>query len=116
FRVMNDEQLNNWKFGNKHNVYVVLHDLACDPSKYRAVIEEELLAFYRDSIFVSRFGLDDQLRPHLFYAPNPDGSVSGSRFTILGTDDGLVHSDGGHPLDSSFMYVTEIWKPTFKTK
>ncbi|MBT8229075.1 MAG: hypothetical protein KJO50_02370, partial [Bacteroidia bacterium] len=28
FRVMYDEQLIIWKFGNKHNVYVVLHDLA----------------------------------------------------------------------------------------
>lgn len=114
FRVLTDEQLGNWKFGNRHNVYVLLHNIACNPQDYKAEIEDEHIAFYQDTIFVTRFGLDDQFRPHLFYAPNPDGTISGSRFTRWGTDGGLIHSDGGHPMDSSFMYSTEIWKPEFK--
>ena len=112
FRTLTNEQLKDWQFGNRHNVYVLLHDLACQPTDYKVDIEDDQLAFYIDTIFVTRFGLDEQLRPHLFYAPSPDGSISGSRFTRWGEDNGLIHSAGGHPLDSSFLYITEIWEPS----
>jgi hypothetical protein len=114
-RVLSEELLEEWKFGNHHNVYVVLHRLACDPSSHIAKIENDQLAFYKDSVFVSRFGLDEEMRPHMFYAPNSDGSESGSRFTKWGIDDGLVHSNGGHPMDSSFLYITEVWQPGYST-
>ncbi len=113
FRLMSPEQLSDWAFGHKHNVYVLLRDLACDPQSYLVEIDDQdRLAFYRDSIFEVGFGLDELKRPYLFYQPHPDGSVSGSIFTRWGTDDGLVHSAGGHPLDSNFIYTTEIWKPS----
>ena len=113
FRVLSAEQLSDWSFGHKHNVYVLLHDLACNPAKYQVEIDEhDRLTFYKDSIFEVSFGLDQKKRPYLFYQPHPDGSVSGSIFTHWGTDDGLVHSAGGHPLDSNFIYRTEIWKPS----
>lgn len=112
-RLFTDEQLADWSFGHKHNVYVVLHDLACHPERYMVELDEQKrLAFYKDSVFEVSFGLDELFRPHLFYQPNPDGSVSGSVFTRWGTDEGLVHSAGGHPLDSNFIYTTEIWKPS----
>ena len=111
-RILTSEQLENWKFDHNHNVYVLLHDIGCSPQDYRVDFDEnENLAFYRDSMFVTSFGLDDQLRPYLFYQPNADGTISGSIFSHWGTDGGLVHSAGGHPLDSNFMYVTEIWQP-----
>ena len=70
---------------------------------------------YQDSTLVSSFELDKQMRPHLFFSPNPDGTISGSRFTHWGNDGGLIHSAGGHPLDSNFMYQTDIWLPSNKT-
>ncbi len=112
-RTMTDKQLQDWEFGHRHNVYVILHDLACDPAKYRVALEQEnRLSFYQDTTFVTSFGLDEQMRPHLFYQPNSDGSISGSIFTHWGRDNGLVHSAGGHPLDSNFMYQTERWQPS----
>lgn len=112
-RLFTEEQLADWAYGHKHNVYVLLHDLACDPGNYRVVIDEkDRLSFYRDSIFEVSFGLDSLYRPYLFYQPHPDGSVSGSVFSRWGTDQGLVHSAGGHPLDSNFIYTTEIWQPS----
>ena len=110
-----EEQLADWAYGHKHNVYVILHDLACNPEQYLVETDEEQrLAFYRDTVFEVSFGLDEYNRPHLFYQPHPDGSVSGSIFTRWGTDNGLVHSAGGHPLDSNFIYTTEIWQPSEK--
>ena len=110
------ELLADWDYGHKHNVYVLLHDLACHPQQYMVEIdEEERLAFYKDTIFEVSFGLDELRRPYLFYQPHPDGSVSGSIFTKWGTDKGLVHSAGGHPLDSSFVYTTETWIPSEKS-
>ena len=115
-RIFTPEQLADWAYGHKHNVYVLLHDLACNPQQYLVEIDEEQrLAFYKDSIFEVSFGLDDLNRPHIFYQPHPDGSVSGSIFTRWGTDNGLVHSAGGHPLDSTFIYTTDIWHPSQKT-
>ena len=115
-RILTKEQLKNWAFDHDHNIYVLLHNLACHPEKYKVEIDKEKrLAFYQDSIFLTSFGLDDQLRPHLFYIPNADGSISGSRFSQWGTDEGLIHSAGGHPLDSNFIYTTEIWKPGKKS-
>ena len=112
-RVFTPEQLADWAYGHKHNVYVLLHDLACNPQQYFVEIDEEQrLAFYKDTIFEVSFGLDELKRPHMFYQPHPDGSVSGSIFTRWGTDDGLVHSAGGHPLDSTFIYTTDIWIPS----
>lgn len=113
FRILSPEQLADWKFGHKHNIYVLLHELACDPGKYQVELDEQnRLTFYKDSIFEVSFGLDSEKRPYLFYQPHPDGSVSGSIFTHWGKDDGLVHSAGGHPLDSNFVYRTEIWRPS----
>lgn len=115
FRILTDQQLKEWEFDHIHNIYVMLHNLGCNPENYRVQIgEENRLTFYQDSIFFTSFGLDDQLRPYLFYHPNFDGTVSGSTFTHWGTDGGLVHSAGGHPLDSNFMYRTEIWQPSTK--
>ena len=112
-RVFTPEQLADWAYGHKHNVYVLLHDLACNPQRYFVEIDEEQrLAFYKDTIFEVSFGLDELKRPYMFYQPHPDGSVSGSIFTRWGTDDGLVHSAGGHPLDSNFIYTTEVWLPS----
>lgn len=112
FRILTDEQLVNWKFDHEHNVYVLLHNLGCTPEKYRVEIEDDRrLNFYQDSTFTVGFGLDDQNRPYLFHKPNTDGTVSSSTFTHWGRDGGLVHSAGGHPLDSSFVYRTEIWQP-----
>lgn len=112
-RLLTSEQLADWAYGHKHNVYVLLHDLACAPEKYQVEVDQDnRLSFYRDSIFEVSFGLDELKRPYLFYQPNVDGSVSGSIFTRWGTDSGLVHSAGGHPLDSNFIYTTEIWKPS----
>ena len=116
FRNLTDEQLQDWKFGHNHNIYVLLHDLACRPEDYSVEIDkDERLAFYQNSVFVTSFVLDEQLRPHIFYHPNSDGTVSGSRFTHFGNDGGLVHSAGGHPLDSNFMYRTELWQPSNKS-
>ena len=112
-RVLTEEQLKEWEFDHNHNIYVLLHDLACQPENYNVKIDEnDRLAFYQDSVFMTSFSLDDQLRPYLFYHPNTDGTVVGSTFTHWGTDDGLVHSAGGHPLDSNFVYRTEIWQPS----
>lgn len=112
-RLFTKEQLADWAYGHKHNVYVLLHDLACDPKSYRVVNDEEgRLSFYKDSIFEVSFVLDSLNRPYIFYQPHPDGSVSGSVFNRWGTDKGLVHSAGGHPLDSNFIYTTEIWQPS----
>ena len=115
-KILSKEQLADWAYGHKHNVYVLLHDLACNPQQYLVEIDEEQrLAFYKDTVFEVSFGLDELRRPHLFYQPHPDGSVSGSIFTRWGTDEGLVHSAGGHPLDSNFVYTTEIWIPSEKS-
>ena len=115
-RVLTDAQLADWKFGHEHNVYVLLHNLGCNPQEYRVKSsEDQRIDFYQDTTFVTGFGLDDDMRPHLFYQPNSDGTVSGSRFTHWGVDNGLVHSAGGHPLDSNFMYITEIWQPSQKS-
>ncbi|MGI9547779.1 MAG: hypothetical protein ACR2MM_11105 [Flavobacteriaceae bacterium] len=115
-RIFSPEQLADWAYGHKHNVYVLLHDLACKPEQYLVEIDDQnRLTFYRDTIFEVSFGLDELKRPYLFYQPNPDGSVSGSILTRWGTDDGLVHSAGGHPLDSNFVYTTEIWIPSEKS-
>ena len=111
-RVLTEAQLKDEAFDHNHNIYVLLHKFGCNPENYSVAIDDnERLAFYKDSVFVSSFGLDDQSRPYLFYKPNPAGSISGSIFTHWGTDEGLVHSAGGHPLDSNFVYRTEIWKP-----
>lgn len=116
FRTLSNDQLQGWKFDHNHNVYVLLHDLGCNPEQYRVEIDENAkLSFYQDSILVVRFGLDDRMRPYLFDKPNLDGSISGSMFSHWGTDDGLVHSAGGHPLDSNFMYRTELWQPSKKS-
>jgi len=116
FRDIAEELLEEWSFDHRHNIYVILHDLACTPEEYRVEMNEEsMLSFYRDSAFVARLGLDEQLRPYLFYHPNYDGSTSGSIFTHWGKDGRLVHSAGGHPLDSSFIYRTEIWQGSNKT-
>ena len=112
FRILTSEQLADWAYGHNHNVYVLLHKLGCNPQDYLVEIDEmDRLTFYRDTVFEVSFGLDDKMRPALFYQPNRDGSVSGSIFTRWGTDNGLVHSAGGHPLDSNFIYTTEIWDP-----
>ena len=113
FRLLSDEQLADWKFNHAHNVYVLLHQLACNPNHYLVELGvDEQLSFYQDSIFIVRLGLDEQNRPHLFYQPTPDDTISGSRFTRWEEDQGLVHSAGGHPLDSNFWYVTELWEPS----
>ena len=115
-RTLSDEQLKDWEFDHNHNIYVLLHKLGCDADNYKVQIDEnERLAFYQDSTFITSLGLDDQLRPYMFFKPNTDGSVSGSIFTDWGTDNGLVHSAGGHPLDSNFIYTTEIWEPAETT-
>ena len=111
-RVLTEVQLRDEEFDHDHNIYVLLHKFGCNPENYLVAIDDnERLVFYKDSVFVSSFGLDDQSRPYLFYKPNPAGSISGSIFTHWGTDEGLVHSAGGHPLDSNFVYRTEIWNP-----
>ena len=116
FRMLTSEQLSDWAFNHQHNIYVLLHNLGCNPANYSVQIDEEKrLAFYRDSAFVSSFGLDDLKRPHLFFVPGSDGTITGSRFTHWGADGGLVHSAGGHPLDSNFMYQTQIWQPSEKS-
>lgn len=113
FRILSPEQLADWEYGHKHNIYVLLHDLACDPASYSVEIDDrDRLSFYRDTVFEVSFGLDSEMRPYLFYQPNKDGTISGSVFTHWGTDNGLVHSAGGHPLDSNFVYRTEIWLPS----
>lgn len=110
------DQLESWKYDHRNNVYVILHELACEPAKYRVELaENEGITFYQDTTFVSRFVLDDQWRPYMFYRPNADGTTSGSVFTHWGIDDGLVHSAGGHPLDSNFMYRSELWQPSNKS-
>lgn len=115
-RVLTKTQLAEAEFDHEHNVYVLLHKFGCNPAGYRVTLEEDQrLYFYKDSVFLCSFGLDEQQRPYLFYKPNPDGSVNGSIFTHWGTDDGLVHSAGGHPLDSNFVYRTKIWKPGTQT-
>jgi len=111
-RVLTKTQLEDEEFDHNHNIYVLLHEFGCNPENYRVAInEKERLTFYKDSVFICSFGLDDQSRPYLFFKPNPNGTVTGSTFTHWGTDEGLVHSAGGHPLDSSFVYRTGIWKP-----
>ena len=113
FRILSPEQLADWEYGHNHNVYVLLHDLACDANSYSVEIDDhDRLSFYRDTVFEVSFGLDSDMRPYLFYQPNKDGTISGSVFTHWGTDEGLVHSAGGHPLDSNFVYRTEIWLPS----
>ena len=112
FRVLTKEQLSEWKFEHNHNIYVLLHNFGCNPTNYRVQMEKaNILTFYEDTVFLARFELDDQLRPHVVYHPNVDGSIAGSVFTHWGTDGGLIHSAGGHPLDSSFFYQTKIWQP-----
>ena len=112
-RILDEDQLRNWEYNHDHNVYVLLHKLGCNPQDYTVELDEEgRLAFYRDTVFVTSFGLDESSRPHLFYSPSPDGKINGSRFTHWGTDGGLVHSAGGHPLDSNFVYRTKIWQPS----
>ena len=113
FRLLTPEQLNDWEYDHQHNIYVMLHDLGCNPQNYTVKFDEnDRLAFYQDSIFLTGFGLDEQMRPHLFFVPGSDGKIRGSRFTHWGRDDQLVHSAGGHPLDSNFMYRTQIWQPS----
>lgn len=115
-RTLTPEQLVEWKYDNEHNIYVILHRMACHPQNYSVHVDENnRLAFYSDSTLVTSLGLDDQMRPYLFYSPRPDGSISGSVFTKWATDQGLVHSAGGHPLDSNFVYTTEIWQPGSKS-
>jgi len=115
-RTLTENQLKEWEFEHEHNIYVLLHKLSCTPQKFEVKVDaEDRLAFYRDSIFYTSFELDDQLRPYKFYIPNMEGKISGSIFTHWGIDEGLVHSAGGHPMDSTFMYRTEIWKPSEKS-
>ncbi|MBT8325865.1 MAG: hypothetical protein HKP45_00925 [Winogradskyella sp.] len=115
-RTLTKDQLKDWEFGHEHNIYVLLHNLSCSPQNFSVKIDtNKRLAFYKDSTFYTSFELDDQLRPFKFYAPNPSGEVSGSIFTRWGTDQGLIHSAGGHPMDSSFFYNTDIWKPSDKS-
>ena len=111
-RVLSADQLEGWKHGHDHNVYVLLHNLACRPSAYRVVANNGRIEFYNGMEFVTSFELDAQNRPYKFYHPDVEGKVQGSIFTRWGEDDGLVHSAGGHPLDSNFIYLTEIWKPS----
>ncbi|MEM8891075.1 MAG: hypothetical protein AAGD28_24065, partial [Bacteroidota bacterium] len=110
------QQLHQWEFDHNHNVYVLLHDIGCNPERYQVKIDEEnRIAFYQDSTLFTSFGLDDQFRPYQFYAPNTQGVLMGSVFTKWGTDHGLVHSAGGHPLDSNFIYTTEVWQASKKS-
>ena len=112
-RILTKEQLEDWNFGHDHNVYVLLHHIACEPEAYEVGIDDDgRLNFSLNGIFSTGFFLDDQHRPYMFYAPNSDGTIQGSKFTKWGTDGGLVHSAGGHPLDSSFVYTTELWIPS----
>lgn len=114
-RILTPEQIETWRHNNKHNVYVVLHKLSCQPEAYTVRIEpDEMLAFYSDTSLYAKFKLDEKLRPHQFYAPNPEGKVSGSQFTKWGNTNGLIHSAGGQPLDGSFAYTTEEWIPSDK--
>ena len=70
-RIFTEEQLSDWAYGHKHNVYVLLHDLACNPELYMVEIDqEERLAFYKDTVFEVSFGLDNLKRPYLFYQPH----------------------------------------------
>ena len=110
FRLFSEEQLAQWQHDHNHNIYVLLHDIGCAPESYRVSIDSAgHLAFYAGDIFRTSFALDEQMRPFEFYHPTAMGEIVGSRFTHWGTDDGLVHSAGGHPLDSNFMYRTETW-------
>lgn len=112
-RILSNDQLAEWQFDHFHNVYVLLHKMGCNPEDYSVKIgENERLNFYKADEFVTAFELDDQSRPYIFYAPNSEGEINGSTFTQWGIDDGLVHSAGGHPLDSSFIYTTQIWIPS----
>ena len=116
FRTLNEEQLADWRCKHNHNINVLLHDMACSPEKYSIEIDDQdRIAFYQDSIFLTSFGLDDQSRPHLFYQPTPDGTITGTLFNRWGTHGGLAHSAGCHPIDSNFMYQTEIWTPSTKS-
>ena len=112
-RVLNQEQLGGWKFSHNHNVYVLLHQLGCDPEAFRVEWEDDKrLNFYRDSDYLVGFELDTDNRPYMFFPPTEDGGITGSVFNQWGTDEGLVHSAGGHPLDSSFFYTTQSWIPS----
>jgi hypothetical protein len=112
-RTLSEEQLKEWKFDHDHNIYVLLHDIACQPERYKVEVKNQgRLAFYSDAAFLTSFELDDLKRPHIFYVPSYSGDIVGSRFTHWATHDDLVHSAGGHPLDSNFMYITEIWQPS----
>ena len=111
-RILSEEQLQGWKFSHNHNVYVLLHQLGCDPQAFRVEWEDDKrLNFYRETDYLVGFELDTENRPYLFFPPTEDGGITGSIFNQWGTDQGLVHSAGGHPLDSSFFYTTQSWIP-----
>ncbi len=113
FRILNTEQLKDFEYNHKHNVNVQLHQLACNPSDYHVEIDTMgRIAFYEDEMFICSFALDEMNRPFMHYHPLSDGSMTGVIFTKWATDDGLVRSGGGHPLDSTFQYRTEIWEPS----
>ncbi len=116
FRVLDNEQLVDFEYDHNHKVYVLLNKLACNHADYRVEIDtSDRITFFHDNTFICSFALDDLNRPFGFYHPLKDATIVGSIFTHWATDGDLVHSAGGHPLDSSFFYRTEVWIPSVET-
>ena len=115
FRTLSDEQLADWKFGHNHNVYVVFHELGNNPSNFEARQSGKEIYFYKNNSFYAGFELDSLWRPFKYLHLNSDSSRSWAHFRKLGTDQGLTHSNGGHPEDSSFWYTTEVWEASKKS-
>ncbi|NNC95921.1 MAG: hypothetical protein HKN92_10190 [Chitinophagales bacterium] len=116
FRLLNNFDLLEWEHEHKHNVYVALHNIACSPSKYTASLDDNaILNFHHGNDLYCKVKLDDKYRPFIYFTPDYEGNLTYSIFTEWGKDGGLIHSAGGHPMDSSFIYRTEIWEPTFKS-
>ncbi len=113
-RQLSPEAADGWRYGNAHNVYVLLHRLA-QAGRYKVrQTTEGRLQFYQDTTFLCAFETDDQGRPAIFITHSMEGEEQVTHFTRFDTTEGLVHSAAGGPADGSFTYQTKEWIPSAK--
>ena len=116
FRILSEEQLDGWKFSNAHNVYVLLHNMGCNPASYSVeLVGEDSLLVYNEQGLQGSFGLDGLSLPEYYGQLQEDGSIASSQFTEFGKTEVFVHSAGGRTLNGSFQYKTDEWIPSKKS-
>ncbi|MEO0474262.1 MAG: hypothetical protein AAF206_31935 [Bacteroidota bacterium] len=113
---LDETAMSNLRFGNAHNLYVMWKRLATDPG-YQVDFQgsNREISFHQGLDLLCAFILDERNLPVRFIAPLPNGEAGPpSDFRKWAETDGLWHPVSGGPSDSSFVYQTEVWQPSFK--